>query len=174
MEREKDPNICIQHEDGKGEVVIMAEVYMNNEGEYGKYIIQDLQAPANGTPEFQEMYKKFSNRILWIDNNVCPGAFQMNTAWYYAVPEKDPVFEEHSHDSDELIGFFGCDPEDPYNLNAEIEVTINGERHLLTKSSLIFAPAGMPHMRISIKRVDKPMFHFSVVKSGIYDGTSYK
>ncbi|MBR5337992.1 MAG: hypothetical protein IK152_08400 [Lachnospiraceae bacterium] len=152
----------------------MDKTYMNNEGEYGKYIIQDLQAPQTGTPEFQEMYKKFSHRILWIDKNVCPGAFQMNTAWYYAVPEKDPVFEEHQHDDDEIIGFFGCDPDDPYNLHAELDVTINGEHHILTKSSLIFCPAGMPHMRISIKRVDKPIFHFSVVTGGTYNGGAYK
>ncbi len=150
-------------------------MYMNNEGgEYAKYIIQDLKAPVQGTPEYREMYKKFSNRILWMDSNVVEGAFQMNTAWYYAVPEKDPVFEEHVHNEDELIGFFGSDPSDPYNLNAELEVTINGEEHLLTKSTMVFIPGGLPHMRISIKRVDKPIFHFSIVMGGTYDGGAYK
>ncbi len=149
-------------------------VFSNNEGEYGKYIIQDLQYPNQGTPEFQEMYKKFSNRILWIDGNVCPGAFQMNTAWYYAVPERDPVFEEHQHEDDEIVGFFGSDPSDPYNLNAEIEVTMNGETHLLTRSSLIFCPANMPHMRISIKKVVKPVFHFSIMRGAEYNGAAYK
>ena len=61
-------------------------MYENNDGEYGKYIVQTLQDPQTGTPEFREMYRKFSNRILWMDTNVVPGAFQMNTAWYYAVP----------------------------------------------------------------------------------------
>ncbi|MBR0130962.1 MAG: hypothetical protein IJM08_06635 [Firmicutes bacterium] len=148
-------------------------IFENNDGEYGKYIIQDLQDPQTGTPEFREMYRKFSNRILWIDDNVCPGSFQMNTAWYHAVPERDPVFEEHAHDSDELIGFFGSDPADPYELHAEIIATINGEEHRITKSSLIFIPAGMPHMRLSIKRVDKPIFHFSVVTAGKYEGGAY-
>lgn len=148
-------------------------MYNNNEGEYGKYIIQDLHDPQAGTPEFREMYKRFSHRILWIDDDVCPSAFQMNTAWYYAVPEKDPVFEEHEHDSDELIGFFGSDPDNPYELNAELVATINGEEHLITKSSLIFVPAGMPHMRLSIRRVDKPIFHFSVVTAGRYEGGAY-
>lgn len=76
-------------------------MHENNEGEYGKYIIEDLQAPQTGTPEFQEMHKRFSHRILWVDPNVRPGAFQMNTAWHYAAPEKDPVFEKHSHEADE-------------------------------------------------------------------------
>ena len=148
-------------------------MYENNDGKYGKYVIQELQDPMTGTPEFREMYKKFSHRILWIDNNVCPGSFQMNTAWYYAVPEKDPVFEEHVHEYDELVGFFGSDPSDPYNLNAEIICTMNGEEHRLTKSTLIFIPAGLPHLRLSIKRVDKPIFHFSVVTGPEYNGGAY-
>ena len=148
-------------------------MYLNNEGEYGKYIIQELHDPQIGTPEFREMYKRFSKRILWVDDEVCPGAFQMNTAWYFAIPEKDPVFEEHAHDSDELIGFIGSDPDDPYNLNGEIMVTLNGEEHLLTKTSIIFCPAGMPHMRVSIRRVDKPIFHFSVVTATEYDNGAY-
>lgn len=148
-------------------------MFENNEGEYGRYIVQDLRDPQSGTPEFREMYKRFSKRILWMDDGVVPGSFQMNTAWYHSVPEKDPVFEEHSHDSDEIIGFFGSDPDDPYNLHAEIVITLNGEEHRITKSSLIFCPAGMPHMRMSIRRVDRPVFHFSVVTSGSYDGGAY-
>ena len=147
---------------------------MNNEGETGKFIIQELQAPYTGTPEFQAMYNKFAKRILWIDDNVCPGAFQMNTAWYFGVPERDPVFDEHEHEYDELIGFFGSDPADPYNLNAELEVTLDGEVHKITRSSLIFCPANKPHMPLSIKRVDKPIFHFSIVMGPTYNGPAYK
>ena len=74
-------------------------VYDNNGGEYGQYFIQELKEPANmGTPEFRELYKHFAKRILWMDSNVCEGAFQMNTAWYFAVPERDPIFTEHVHD----------------------------------------------------------------------------
>lgn len=149
-------------------------MYQNTEGRMGKYILQELHDPNMGTPAFQEMYRKFSRRILWIDDNVVPGAFQMNTAWYYAVPEKDPVFEEHVHEYDELIGFFGSNPEDPYDLGAEIEVTLDGETHVLTKTSLIFCPAGMKHMPLSIKRVDRPMFHFSVVMGPQYNGAAYQ
>ena len=135
-----------------------------------KYIVQDLKDPNMGTPEFQAMYKKFAKRILWIDNNVVEGAFQMNTAWYFDVPEKDPVFEEHVHDYDEMIGFYGSNHDYPYDLGAEMEVTIDGEVHKLTRTSLIFLPAGMPHMPLSIKRVDRPVFHFSIVLNPEYTG----
>jgi len=146
----------------------------NEESKYSKYVVQTLQAPETGDEDFKRMYERFSKRILWMDGNVVPGAFQMNTAWYYAVPEKDPVFEEHTHEYDELIGFFGSNPDDPYDLGAEISVTIDGEEHILTRSSLIFCPAGMKHMPLSIRRVDRPIFHFSVVVGPEYNGAAYK
>ena len=143
-------------------------------GKYSSYVIQDLQAPVTGDAAFQEMYRKFSHRILWMDGNVVPGAFQMNTAWYYAVPERDPVFPEHVHPEDELIGFFGSDPDDPYELHAEIEVAINGEKRLLTRSTMIFIPGNMPHMPMRILKVDRPVFHFSIMRGGEYNGAAYQ
>ena len=140
-----------------------------------KYVVQDLREPANlASPEFNEMYKKFARRILWMDSSVVEGAFQMNTAWYFAVPEKDPVFEEHVHEYDEMIGFYGSNPDDPYDLGAEMEVTIDGEVHFLTRTTLLFIPAGLPHMPLSIKRVERPVFHFSVVMNAEYSGGAYK
>ena len=97
----------------------------------------------------------------------------MNTAWYSAVPERDPIFEEHVHDdTDELIGFIGSDPTHPEDLGGEIEFTIGGEAHLLTRSSIIFAPAGLKHNPMRILRVNRPIFHFSVVTTHTYDGTA--
>jgi hypothetical protein len=147
---------------------------MNNEGKYGKYIIQDLKDPNAGTPEFRAMYKKFAKRILWLDNNVVEGAFQMNTSWYFAVPERDPVFDEHTHDYDELIGFFGSNPDDQNNLNAELELAIDGEWHTITRTSMIYIPANISHMPLSIKRVDRPIFHFSILIGPEYIGGAYK
>jgi len=145
----------------------------NKGGEYGKYFVQELQEPANmGTPEFRELYKKFAKRILWMDSNVCEGAFQMNTAWYFAVPERDPIFDPHSHDYSELIGFYGSNPDDPYDLGGVIEFSINGEAHRLTRSSLIFLPSGAEHNPMRILEVNRPIFHFSVVMNPDYDGAS--
>jgi hypothetical protein len=139
-----------------------------------RYVVTELKDPPHPSAEFKALYEKFSKRILWMDGDVVPGAFQMNTAWYYAVPERNPVFEEHSHECDELIGFIGSNPDDPYNLNAEIEVWVDGDRYLLTTSTLIFVPANLKHMPLKINRVDKPIFHFSVVTNSHYDEGAYK
>ena len=145
-------------------------IYDNNDGEYGKYIVQDLHEPDMITIDFREMYKKFATRILWIDGEEVPGAFQMNTAWYKKPHPRDPLFDEHVHDENELIGFFSSDPEDPYNLNAVIEFSLEGEVHRLTRSSLIFIPGGMKHNPLRLLEVEKPIFHFSVIMSPLYAG----
>jgi hypothetical protein len=105
-----------------------------------------------------------------MDSQVVPGAFQMNTAWYFNVPERDPIFTEHSHPYDELIGFYGSDSDDPYNLGGVIEFSVNGEAHKLTRSTMIFLPSGLSHNPMRILEVDKPIFHFSIVMNPDYEG----
>jgi hypothetical protein len=136
------------------------------EADLGKYIVTELKAPAF-RPEFVEAYKKFAVRVLWMDKNVLPGAFQMNVSWYCKPQNHAPV--PHKHDFDEIIGFFGGDAADPYNLNAEVEMWLEDQKFLLTKSTMLFAPAGMYHCPLIIRRADRPIFHFSVVRGGTYE-----
>ena len=69
----------------------MADYVMNKEGKYGYLFVQDMSgAPeSRRSPEALAGYRQFGARQLWIDGNCVPGAFQMNTAWYYAVREKE-------------------------------------------------------------------------------------
>ncbi len=145
----------------------------NKSGEYGHCFVQELQEPTNmGTPDFRALYEQFAKRILWMDSNVCEGAFQMNTAWYFAVPPRDPIFTEHEHGHDELIGFYGSDPDDPYELGGVIEFSINGEAHRLTRSTMIWIPADATHNPMRILEVRRPIFHFSIVMNPLYEGKS--
>lgn len=69
----------------------------------------------------------------------------------------------HKHETDEIVAFFGGNPEDPENLHGEIIFYINGEKHIITKSSFIFLPAGIEHGPLLIQKVNSPIFHFSCV-----------
>jgi len=141
----------------------------NKSGEHAKAFVQELQTPPGLlTPDFEKIYNNFAQRILWMDGNVVPGAFQMNTAWYHSVPERDPIFPEHEHPYDEIIGFFSNDPENPYDLGAEIDFAVDGEMHKITKSTLLFVKGGQSHGPMHIKKVDRPVFHFSVVMNTEY------
>ena len=98
------------------------------ETKYGKYIVSVLQVPES-KQKIAEEYSKYAKRILWLDDQVVEGAFHMNTAWYLKAAstlEDTP----HTHDSDEIIGFFGNNPEDPYDLGGEIEIWLEDEQHV--------------------------------------------
>ena len=147
----------------------MEPYVMNAEGAYGSYIVQDLRAPQMPL-DFTEFYKTYAKRLLWMDANVVPGAFQMNLSWYMAASDMRPLMNhgEHFHDFDELIGFLGSDPQNPYELGGEIEIGIGGELHRLTKSSVIFLPRGLKHLPLSLLRVDRPILHFSISMNPVY------
>jgi len=166
---------------------------MNNEGEYGKYILQDIiLPPAVGNPESEKQYFGIGRRrILWIDSNNMQGAnFQMNSTWIVHADREIHRAEEaagkvdtrgltHCHDTDELLSFLGSNPDDTSDLGGEVEFYIEGEKHLLTKSTYIFLPAGVKHSPLYINRLDRPIFHFSLVFGANYhmnleDGSVYK
>jgi len=133
---------------------------------YSKYIVSELKMPEEKQKIAAE-YNKFATRILWLDDKVVEGAFHMNTAWYLKAAdtlEKVP----HAHSTDEIIGFFGNNPEDPYDLGGEIEIWLEDEKYILTRTSLIFVPAGMKHCPLILRRVDRPIFHFTTVAGGQY------
>ncbi len=112
-------------------------------------------------------YSKYANRILWMDENVVEGAFHVNASWYLKAATT-LADKPHVHDTDEIIGFFGSDPSKPYDLGGEVEIWLEDEKQVITNSAMIFIPAGMNHCPLILKRVDRPIFHFSIVPSGLY------
>lgn len=136
------------------------------ETKYGKYVVSELKIP-DSKKRITAEYEKYAKRILWLDDNVVEGAFHMNTAWYLKAADTLES-RPHTHDSDEIIGFFGNNPEDPYDLGGKIEIWLEDEKHIITRTSMIFVPAGMKHCPLIIRRVDRPIFHFTTVPGGQY------
>jgi hypothetical protein len=125
------------------------------------------------SPEFAAMFAKVGKLVLWLDDKVVPGAFQMNCVWYFAptLKPKDSKVKGigHKHDVPEILGFFGSDYKNPHDLGGEVEFWMEDEKYLITKSVMMFVPAGVMHCPIALTRVDRPIFHFSVVTSGQYE-----
>ena len=137
-----------------------------SDSKYGKYIVTDLIVPEE-KKKIEADYAKYAKRILWMDENVVKGAFHMNTAWY--LKEATTLEDKpHVHDADEIIGFFSNDPDNPYDLDGELEMWMEDEKHIITKSAMLFVPAGMKHCPLILKRVGRPIFHFTVVPGGQY------
>jgi len=138
------------------------------ESKWGKNILTELKGPQAIMGESAEKYAKWAKRILWMDSNNVPGAFQLGISWYMKPPP-NKMTAGHSHDADEIIAFFGSDPENPGDLGGEVELYIEDERHIITKSALVFVPAGVKHCPLNILRVDRPILHFTTVTTGKYE-----
>jgi hypothetical protein len=136
--------------------------------ETGKYIVTELKTPES-KQLIQREYSKYATRVLWLDDKVVEGAFHMNTAWYLKATASTVEDRPHVHDTDEIIGFFGNDAANPYDLGGEVEIWLEDERHVISRSTMIFVPAGMSHCPLVITRVDRPIFHFTTLVGHHYD-----
>ena len=128
---------------------------MPHEGTYANNIVTRYLAD---TAKFQG---RPISPVTFIDSNHVPGAFYAESVWFHEAPQGSPP--EHCHDDfDELLVFFGSDPERPHDLCGEIELWIGGENYMLTESCMVFIPRGVPHCPMYFRRVDRPILHMSV------------
>ena len=134
-------------------------------GKYDKYFLTEVNLPVSRQKSAEENADVYSH-IAWLDSNRIEGAFYTEVVWYYK-PRKSTV-GGHTHDFDEIIAFFGSNPDDIHDLGGEVELWMGGEKHVITKSCLVFVPRGVEHCPLSFNRVDRPIFHFTAGTGGKY------
>ena len=138
-----------------------------------KYFVTELKeyvSEPSWNPKFSD---EEGTRLISLDSEVRKGAFYMETSWFWPGkwPEtkgEEGTVKEHSHNYDEAIGFVGSDPKKPYDLCGEVELWVDGKQNILDRSFIAFLPAGTKHCPLIIRRVDKPIFHFTAGMSQSY------
>jgi len=77
----------------------------------------------------------------------------------------------HAHDADEIFFIFGSNPQNYYDFDAEIEISLGeeGEKHIINSTSIVYIPKGLVHAPIVIKRVNKPIQWMHVLFTPKYD-----
>lgn len=128
-----------------------------------------IEAPW--TPVFDPL--KEARRIMYLDKDIVPGAFYMECVWFWPGdwPSQKGVGsapKPHTHPFGEVIGYFGTNPADPYDLGGEVEIWIDGKQNITNRTVMAFIPAGTVHCPIFIKRVDRPIFHITSGSSQTY------
>jgi hypothetical protein len=135
---------------------------------YEKYILTELKTPAGTQQKDKEVgYTKRATRVLWLEDEIIKGASSVICSWYWKATETEGS-PSHLHDFDEVIGFIGSDPQNPHDLGGEVEFWIEDEKYLLTRSCLIFVPAGLRHCPLRVTRVDKPILFLAFSMTGKY------
>jgi hypothetical protein len=150
------------------------EVTEMAESRTGKYIITDVKPDRLFPGEWRNINDKKGTpatptHVMWLDGEVIPGAFYSESVWIWPdCASEKPAALEHTHNFTEVVTFFGTDFNNPKDLCGEVEFWLDGEKHVMTKSCLIYVPAGMKHCPLIVRRIDRPIFHFTVGLGGDY------
>jgi hypothetical protein len=81
----------------------------------------------------------------------------------------------HTHDFDQVMLFYGADAADMGELGAEIEFRLSetAERFMITSSTAVAIPKGMPHFPAEIQRMNRRFVGVTVSASSAYREKAY-
>ena len=144
---------------------------------WGKYIITELPPASAADQAGQDAedttlgarVKNMTKSVLELNDKVAKGSLYTDVAWIMKANPDQVWVKEHSHPFAEVLGFFGSDPEHPEELNAVIEISIDGEKHVLTKSALVFVPKNVKHCPLTIQKIDRPVLFITTGPTAGYD-----
>jgi hypothetical protein len=136
------------------------------ESKYARLITHNFvpgpSAAASFPPGYFEKYPEDPSEMIqmnWIEGDMIPGSL-----WFSAVmvlkptPEGQVCHIAHTHDWDEVMSFYGADPDDPEGLGGEFDFTVGDEKFTFTTAVSIFLPSGTPHGPVIYKKVTRPIF----------------
>jgi len=102
---------------------------------------------------------------VWMEGKDMEG---FNASFSYGFVKKPTTFHPLEgaivHPYDECLVFEGTDNSDILYLGAEVSVELGEEReeHTFTEPSVVLIPKGMPHGPVNIKKVDRPIAHYTI------------
>jgi hypothetical protein len=141
---------------------------------YSKYIVTEPRPVPPEMKEEMEARRRESKstveatHVLSVDDTIIKDMFYVDCVWLWKGSAEDTAKEPHVHDFDEVIGFIGSNQEDPQDLGGEITIWLDDDRQVLTKTCLIFVPAGVKHCPIQFNRIDQPIFFVTISPSKRY------
>jgi hypothetical protein len=95
------------------------------------------------------------------DRKVSGIPFFTDCAWVWPKPGEIVMeAKPHAHDFDEIVTVFGTNPDDPRDLCGEVEFWLDGAKHILTRSSIVYVPKGLKHCPMIFRNVTRPIFHY--------------
>jgi hypothetical protein len=141
---------------------------------YDKYVISGPlpgQTMGSGT------------NIAMVDNDIFKGSHQYHVHWVYEFPRNIPglkTWEDmghgpHEHKNPEAVIHIGTDPDNPLELGGEIWFYLGPEKekHVITKSCMVYLPAGFIHSPWVIKKVTRPFVVVTVMQEDIHTEKSH-
>jgi hypothetical protein len=130
------------------------------ESEYAKYILKEPEGKLHDGTLFEGFLA--SPDKLGVDCQIL----------YSVITEADPEGDEtepHAHDFPHVMCFFGSNPKDKCDFDAEIEFYMGGEKQIIDAPSIVTVPAGLYHCPLIFRRIGKPVTWVEVMLSSNYE-----
>ena len=132
---------------------------------FGKYFTTDV---LHESPKFPGLWdvsstrhlKDFGGGHLSVDCILIGRAFTM-------------VSKPHQHEFPQYLHFFSASAEDQRIFDAEIEMTlgedeVHGDKHIITRPTSLYIPAGLYHGPLNFKVINKPVLFIDIAVTGKY------
>ncbi len=76
----------------------------------------------------------------------------------------------HTHKDAEILMLIGTNPDDPTDLGAEVELQMGKERekHIMTKSTVVYIPSNVIHCPYIIRRTDRPWIFVEINQGPVH------
>ncbi len=118
-----------------------------------KYVKETVRRRSN--------HKEIPGYIPMLSSNEGYGNMGFNMYWEGIASPFVHAPGFHSHDFPQYLIFLGGDVNNLNELNAEVEISlsedgVNMEKHIFTKSTTIYIPAGLHHGGLIYRNITKP------------------
>lgn len=129
-------------------------------GKYDKNITTDLFWKDEKNPNLsvsgtRHLGRKWGGGYMTMDTDYVTRAHVM-------------ISQPHVHEFPQYLNFYSANPGDAHDFDAEVEVTIEGEKHIIREPSSVYIPAGVHHGPVVFKVINKPLLFIDIALSGNY------
>jgi hypothetical protein len=118
-------------------------------GKYDKNILTDLFWKSESNPNASVSGTRHTGE-KW------SGGFMSMDTVYVTHPHV-MISQPHVHEFPQYLNFYSANPKDAHDFDAEVEITIEGEKHVIKKPSSVFIPAGTHHGPVVFAKINKPL-----------------
>jgi hypothetical protein len=106
---------------------------------------------------FPEVKNRQCPPMTFVSSRQVPGArHHVRLGWIYGAPDPNPHVFEHVHDKDQIVHYWGGNPNTPQALGGEIEFYIGGQPITFNTTTCLFIPKGTPHGPVTWKKFEFP------------------